>query len=237
MATFSHISSVPAFIEPISDLTTLVKSYNPNAKVLVDGAHALGQIPLDIPSLGPIDFYLSNAHKWMYSPKGSAFLWTSPSNIDDLRPQPAVISSENDVSGGTDYATRFGYTGTKDFTAYLSVSDAIAFRNELEAENGSIIEYTDGLAKWAGDYLTALWGTTRLSPSEFEAALFNVILPTKDFELATKMQEDLLDKEGIYMLVLKDEATGIVFTRLSAQIYLERGDFERVGKLVLEYLK
>jgi len=237
LATFSHVSSVPAFIEPISDLATLVKSFSPDAKVLVDGAHALGQIPLSIPSLGPIDYYLSNAHKWMYAPKGSAFLWTDPSCIDDLRPQPTVISSHNDVSGGTEYSERYGYTGTKDFTAYLSIADAIAFRKSLEESNGSVIEYTHGLGRWAGDYLTDKFNTMRLSPPEFEANLINIVLPTDDFELASKMQQDLYDDHGVYMLALKDEPTGLVFTRLSTQIYLDKSDFVRVGDLIQEYLK
>ncbi|GMI02790.1 hypothetical protein TrVE_jg10619 [Triparma verrucosa] len=238
IATFSHISSVPAFIEPIKELTEIVKSINPSALVLVDAAHAIGQIPVDIPSLGPIDYYLSNAHKWLYAPKGSAFLWTNPSQIDSVRPQPSVISSENDVAGGTDYLTRFGYTGTKDFTAYLSIADSLDFRDSLEATNGkgSIIEYTNGLAKWVGDYLSSKWKTSRLSPPEFEAALFNVVLPTTDYERATDLQTYLLNEYGIYMLALLDEPTGIVYTRLSAQIYLERDDFVKVGDLVLDFL-
>ncbi|GMI31829.1 hypothetical protein TrCOL_g7462 [Triparma columacea] len=238
VATFSHISSVPAFIEPIKELASLVKSVNPNALVLIDGAHAIGQIKVDIPALGDIDYYLSNAHKWLYAPKGSAFLWTNPEQIDTVRPQPSVISSENDVSGGTDYLTRFGYTGTKDFTAYLSISDSLDFRHSLEEVNGegSIIDYSTSLAEWAGDHLVEQWKTSRLSPKEFEAALFNVILPTTDYELATKMQTDLLNDHGIYMLALLDEESGIVFTRLSSQIYLEKADFVKLGDLVLEYL-
>ena len=133
IATFSHISSVPAFIEPIKELADLVKEVCPKALVLVDGAHAIGQIKVDIPALGDnVDFYLSNAHKWLYAPKGSAFLYSAPRNIDQVRPQPTVISSENDIFAGTDYQSRFVYTGTKDFTSYISISDAIDFGKILE---------------------------------------------------------------------------------------------------------
>jgi isopenicillin-N epimerase len=57
--------------------------------VLLDGAHCLGQIPLDVASLGA-DWYVTNAHKWLYSPRGSALLYAS----DEVAPltQPTVSS-------------------------------------------------------------------------------------------------------------------------------------------------
>jgi hypothetical protein len=82
----------------------------------------------------------------------------------------------------------------------------------------------------------AKWGTARLSDSSFEANLFNVILPTDDFALAQAMQEALLETDGIYMLALQDAASGIVYTRLSSQVYLELGDFDAVGDKVLAFL-
>ena len=238
VVTFSHISSVPAFIEPIADLAAVVKAANPSALVLVDGAHAVGQIPVDIPSLGDIDYYLSNGHKWIFSPKGSCFLWVNPRNISPLRPEPSVISSENDVlaAGGMSFPLRYGYTGTKDFTAYISMGAALDFRSLLGGEE-RIMSYTSGLAAWAGDHLTELWGTSRLSPPAFEGNMINVVLPTKDFAKATAMQAELLELQGIYMLALQDGPSGIIYTRLSSMIYLEKKDFVRVGKAVREYLE
>ena len=60
-ASFSHIVSVPAVILPVAALSTLCHAHN--VLVLVDGAHALGQIPVDVKAVGA-DFWLGNGHKW-----------------------------------------------------------------------------------------------------------------------------------------------------------------------------
>ena len=45
--------------------------------VMIDGAHAVGAMPLNVPSLGA-HFYTSNLHKWHCTAKPSAFLWGGP---------------------------------------------------------------------------------------------------------------------------------------------------------------
>jgi selenocysteine lyase/cysteine desulfurase len=92
VACFSHITSVPALILPIKELTE--ECHKRGVMVLVDGAHAMGQIPINITDLGA-DFYLSNGHKWFYTLKGSAFLWVKK----ELQPliSPTVISFEGEV--------------------------------------------------------------------------------------------------------------------------------------------
>ena len=70
MVVLDHIVSCPGIKTPVKELATLTKEYAPNAFILVDGAHAVGQVRhLDLQKLGPMDAYLSNGHKWLYCQK------------------------------------------------------------------------------------------------------------------------------------------------------------------------
>ena len=53
--------------------------------VCVDGAHAVGAVPLDVPSLG-VQYYTSNLHKWACCPKSAAFLWVAASEQPTMVP-------------------------------------------------------------------------------------------------------------------------------------------------------
>jgi selenocysteine lyase/cysteine desulfurase len=61
---FSHITSLPAVIVPIELLAAQCKAIG--AAVVIDGAHAVGQISVDITALAAVgvDFYVANGHKW-----------------------------------------------------------------------------------------------------------------------------------------------------------------------------
>lgn len=95
LCVFSHISSFPAIVEPLGGMGKLVRENAKNSMILVDGAHTPGVLPdLDVPSYN-VDFYLGNCHKWLYAPKGTAFLWVKASQHESSPnfPEPTVISS------------------------------------------------------------------------------------------------------------------------------------------------
>jgi isopenicillin-N epimerase len=104
--------------------------------VLVDGAHAPGQIPLDLDALGA-DFYTGNCHKWMCAPKGTAFLHARPEHHADaarhghqlgLRGRQRKGHSGFDAyTGRSLFERRMQWQGTRDLSGCLAVPAAIDF--------------------------------------------------------------------------------------------------------------
>ena len=82
--------------------------------VLVDGAHAAGQIELDIEAVG-CDFYVGNCHKWLCGPRGSGFLWAAEEWHATLTPP---VSSHGHGNG---YLSEFIWDGARDYAALLAV--------------------------------------------------------------------------------------------------------------------
>lgn len=242
MVVLEHIVSTPAVKEPIQELAAMIKRFQPNCFVLVDGAHAIGQIRhLDLSKIGNMDAYLSNGHKWLYSPKGSAFLWinTTSGFISDTFPEPTVISSGNPI-GSTSLSERYSYVSTKDYTAFLSMDAALEFRQTILGGDEAIYQYCRTLALDAKHYLMDLWNVTiALAPDEMEEFMINIPLPTSigidSKERGMALQEYLLKDHGVYMIVAFEPSSGLFYTRLSAQVYLELWDFQRLGHLVLDF--
>lgn len=104
IALIDHITSVPGVIVPIERLIPLLKARN--ITVLIDGAHAIGQIPIDIAALDP-DYYITNCHKWLYASRGCAMMYVNKKHHDTIH--PAHISSR--YSQPSDFQNEFFWTG------------------------------------------------------------------------------------------------------------------------------
>ena len=86
-----------------------------------------GQVDLDLPSIG-CDIYAGNLHKWVCAPRGSAFVWATPEAQSWIR--GPVVSWDWSWSGPEAFQGRFGWGGTTDPTALLSVPAAFRFQRE-----------------------------------------------------------------------------------------------------------
>src|SRR6185369_5125017 len=79
----SHVTSPSALILPIEKIIPALESRG--IITLIDGAHAPGFTPVNITALG-CSFYTANCHKWICSPKGSAFLFIREDRQKSFRP-------------------------------------------------------------------------------------------------------------------------------------------------------
>jgi len=227
MASFSHIISTPGIILPVKALAQLCRSKN--VLTLIDGAHALGQIPIDVKDINA-DFYLSNGHKWLYTPKGSAFLWVRKTLQVFI--YPAIISGLGE--GNTDFQKQFSYIGTTDYSAYLCFSEALAFRKVFGEK--AIMDYIHNLAMEGGTFLARAWGTEILAPS-MTGAMVNVRIPSTNETLISALPKLLLDKYHTWVPFYALQGTNIWYTRVSAQIFNNMSDFEVLAAAVLALLK
>jgi isopenicillin-N epimerase len=123
----SHITSPTATRFPVE--TICRRARESGILTVIDGAHAPGQIPLDMERIGA-DFYFGNAHKWMCAPKGAGFLYAKRDKQSLV--EPLVVSwgwsRGGEFSAGSTYLDYLQWTGTNDPAAYLSVPAAIQFQ-------------------------------------------------------------------------------------------------------------
>jgi isopenicillin-N epimerase len=117
-----HITSPTALIFPVAKLVKMARDRG--VPVLVDGAHAPGQIDLDIKALGA-DFWVGNLHKWLCAPKGTAVLCMADKWRDIVHPP---VTSHGYA---LDLHTRFDWCGTFDPSAWLTAPAAIALHQTL----------------------------------------------------------------------------------------------------------
>lgn len=117
----SHITSPTALIFPIAEIVQ--RAREAGIFTVIDGAHAPGQIPVDLKALDA-DFYAGNCHKWLSAPKGSGFLYVHREHQALI--QPLVVSWKQ----GEAFHLMHNTQGTRDPAAYLSVPAAIAFQRE-----------------------------------------------------------------------------------------------------------
>lgn len=169
----SHITSPTAVRFPVERICA--RAREAGILTLVDGAHAPGQIPLDLKAVGA-DFYTGNAHKWLCAPKGSAFLYAR-AEVQHLI-HPLIVSwgwnAGQELSFGSDFLNYLQWTGTQDISAYLSVPAAIDF--QAEHDWPAVRLRCHGLAAEGIDRINALTGLAPIYPPHDESAFTQMAL-------------------------------------------------------------
>jgi isopenicillin-N epimerase len=221
LAVFDHITSAGGAVLPIKEMAAICRDRG--VPVVVDGAHAPGQLSLDVAQLG-VDWYVGNLHKWAFAPKGTGVIWCASERQPSLH--PTAISHYLDEG----FTAEFDYCGTRDNSPWLASPAAIDYLENLNPE--AVRAYNNALAAEAGGLLASAWRTEIATSSAFRAAMASVQLPgstgsTPDaaHRLSVRLNEEHRITAGVTFL------EGKIWIRVSAQIYNEISDYERLASV------
>ena len=217
LAIIDHITSSTAIVFPIRQIVAELGKHG--IPVLVDGAHAIGQVPLSLDALGA-DWYVSNLHKWAYAPPGSAFLHARGDRVGETR---CLITS---LFADLGFPRAFDYVGTRDYGNWLTIPAALAFHRRIDPD--AITAHNAKVLKAASAQLLAL-GALPVCEMENCAAMRSFWLPQrrKDAHDAVNLRNDLWRDERIQVgsSILNDQ----LMVRISAQAYVDVEDVIRLG--------
>jgi isopenicillin-N epimerase len=227
LAIVDHISSASALVMPVREIVAVLKAKG--VAVFLDGAHAPGQVDLDVPAIGA-DWYSANLHKWACAPRSCGFLWASPER------QAALTPTVTSWGYGQGFVAEFDHAGTRDPSPFLAAPAGLAFLERLGLD--AMWRYQRELAWEAAQLLASRWGTTINTPRSMMAAMVTVPLPARAASSEADVQtlrDALLYEDRIELQM--HWWRGMAWARVCAQVYVEIGDVERLADAVIRRMR
>ena len=220
-----HITSATATIFPVRRIADIARAAG--VPVLVDGAHAPGQIALDVPSLG-VDWYTGNAHKWLFAPRGCGLLWTRPERQDETR--PAVLSHGTDHG----YTAAFDWIGTRDPSPWFVFETAALAHDAFGGE--ALMADNRVLAAEGAAQIAEVLGARIAAPASMRGSMAALLLDESysDLDGAAAYRRTLSSQHRIMTPVYV--FAGMLWLRISAQIYNSPQDYSRLASACRELL-
>lgn len=207
----SQITSPTAIIFPVAELVR--RAREAGIISVIDGAHAPGQIPLNLEELGA-DFWSGNLHKWLNAPKGAAFLYARREMQSLLEPLVVSWGWQSDIPGPSRFIDEQEWQGTRDIAACLSVPAAIRFMEEHDWPH--IQQQCRQLLRDARQRISALTGLPPATPDspEWFMQMASFPLPSCDAE---QLKRRLYDEFAVEVPIVAWNRWQ--FVRVSIQAY------------------
>lgn len=122
MMLLTHVSHRTGLLLPVKEIAELARQHK--VDVILDSAHAWGQVDFRVPALG-VDFIGFTCHKWIGNALGVGVMYIRRERI------PAIDPYMGDTAFPADDIRARVHTGTSNFAAYLTVSDALDFHEAI----------------------------------------------------------------------------------------------------------
>ena len=103
LMALTHVTHRTGLVMPVKAIAAAAREHG--VDVILDGAHALGQLAFDLEELG-IAFAAYNLHKWIGAPLTLGFLYIAPERLGDIDPDMGEMHFPiTDIRARTPYST------------------------------------------------------------------------------------------------------------------------------------
>ncbi len=230
IAMLDHIASPTGLVFPIAEIVAAL--HERGVDTLVDGAHSVGQVPLDLEAIGAA-YFTTNAHKWLCTPRGAAILHVRKDRQDRVVP---LVTSHAYHAKEDRFRAQFDWTGTDDPTAHLVIPEAIAYLGGL-LEGGwpALYAAIHERAVQGRRVILERLGLESPSPDAMHGSLAPILLPDGDGEvdwILDPLSRELWDDHRIEVPVFPFPKAPKRMLRVSAHLYNAPGDYERLAEIL-----
>ena len=241
LLVIDHVTSPTGIVLPVKGIIDLARQHD--IRVMIDGAHAPGMLPLDLHALQP-DYYTANHHKWLCGPKASGFLYVRPGLQSQI--QPTIISHayNQPKSNRSQFTSGFDWMGTYDPTPILALPAAIQFLSNLHAGGlETHMARNHELAVASQAILSKSLNIEPPCPTEMLGSLVSVPLQGVSPSLAQQLRAALYAEDRIEVPIFEGIATELTnegtdpCLRVSLQCYNTLQQIERLGEVLRRRLK
>ncbi|MCX7736875.1 MAG: aminotransferase class V-fold PLP-dependent enzyme [Candidatus Kapabacteria bacterium] len=222
-----HIFYTCGIVAPLNEIIDICRKNG--TYVLVDGAHAPGMIELKLDEL-QADWYTGNCHKWMFSPKGCAFLWTRKELQEKTKPLSISLFHNQG------YCKEFDWTGTKNPALWLALNEAIDFIDQFGLKN--IQDYNHNLLIKGIEIVSDITKIEFKTPVSYFGSLAAFELPINiqiDSETTHKLRDIFYNDYKIEIPFIHFDDK--IWFRFSSQIYNEPDDYVKLGEAVKTFYR
>jgi len=225
-----HVTSPTGLVLPIARIVALCHARG--VRVLVDGAHAPGMLPLDLTAIGA-DYYTGNCHKWLCAPKGCAFLHVRRDLQSEVRPVSISHGYNTPQAGRSRYLTEFDWPGTYDPTPILALPTAIDWLTAQDPRGiTGVMQRNRALALAARALLCDELGLTPPAPESMLGTLVTLPLPPGPALTGPldPLHVRLSEVHKIEVPVVHFPRPGVRWFRISAQLHNDLDDYRALAR-------
>ena len=225
----SHLTSSTGLRMPVEEICAIAKQKD--ILTFVDGAHAPGQLPLNLQTL-QADIYTGACHKWMMTPKGSSFLYVKNEHQHLFDPLIVSWGYQSTAPSQSQFLDYHQMQGTRDFSAFLCIPNAIEF---MQQNNWSAVSKTckEMVQQNAPRFCNLLKATpTAPITDDFICQLYSTPVKTKQ---PLELHRHFFNQYKIEVPVMPHGDN--VFLRYSIQAFNTQNDLDKLYNAVEDIIK